>query len=62
MPGWHFHFLSADKTRGGHVLTLTTGEGKALVEEFSDLRISFPAKGPASSASVEAIKAVEHPQ
>ena len=25
---WHFHFLSADKTRGGHVLALTTGDGR----------------------------------
>ena len=20
VPGWHFHFLSADRSRGGHVL------------------------------------------
>jgi len=61
VAGWHFHFLSADKTRGGHVLALTTGEGEALVEEISDLRIAFPASGPASSASPESIKAVERP-
>ena len=58
---WHFHFLSADKTRGGHVLALTTGDGVALVQEISDLRITFPASGPASSASPESIKAVERP-
>ena len=34
VPGWHFHFLSADKTRGGHVLSLTTGAAVALLEEF----------------------------
>lgn len=62
VAGWHFHFLSADRTRGGHVLALTTGEGSAALEEISDLRISFPAQAPASSASVESIKAVEHPQ
>jgi acetolactate decarboxylase len=59
VAGWHFHFLSADKTRGGHVLALTTGDGQALVQEISDLRITFPASGPASSASPESIKAVE---
>jgi acetolactate decarboxylase len=62
VPGWHFHFLTADRSRGGHVLSLTTGAGKALLEEFSDLRIHFPARGPAASAGAEAIKAVERPQ
>jgi acetolactate decarboxylase len=61
VAGWHFHFLSADKTRGGHVLSLTTGDGLALVEEISDLRISFPASAPASAATAESIKAVERP-
>ena len=26
VAGWHFHFLCADKTWGGHVLAMTTGE------------------------------------
>jgi acetolactate decarboxylase len=62
VTGWHFHFLSADKARGGHVFTLTTGAGGALVQEISDLRIRLPAQASASSASVEAIKAVEKPR
>jgi acetolactate decarboxylase len=62
VPGWHFHFISADRGRGGHVLGLTTGAGLALLEEFSDLRISLPAQAPVSSAGAEAIKAVERPQ
>jgi acetolactate decarboxylase len=61
VAGWHFHFLSADKTQGGHVLGLTTGDGLALVEEISDLRISFPASAPASTASAASINAVERP-
>jgi acetolactate decarboxylase len=62
VAGWHFHFLSADKTRGGHVLGLTTGASLASIEEIADLRITFPAQAPASSASAEAVKAVERPQ
>jgi acetolactate decarboxylase len=62
VAGWHFHFLSADKTRGGHVLSLSTGAGEARMQEISDLLIRFPAQAPASTASAEAIKAVEHPQ
>jgi len=62
VPGWHFHFLSADRSRGGHVLGLTTGAGLAWLEECSELRISLPAQAPASSAGADAIKAVERPQ
>jgi acetolactate decarboxylase len=62
VAGWHFHFLSSDKTRGGHVLDLTSGEGRVALEEISDLRISFPAQAPAASASAEAIRDVERPQ
>jgi acetolactate decarboxylase len=39
-----------------------SGAGLALLEEFSDLRISLPARAPASSAGADAIKAVERPQ
>ena len=62
VAGWHFHFLTSDKARGGHVFTLTTGAGRALVQEISGLRIRFPAQAPASSASAEAVKAVEQPR
>jgi acetolactate decarboxylase len=62
VAGWHFHFLSADKARGGHVLGLATGAGLASIEEIADLRITFPAQAPASSASAEAVRAVERPQ
>jgi acetolactate decarboxylase len=62
VAGWHFHFLTSDKARGGHVLTLTTGAGRALVQEISDLRIALPAQAPDSRASAEAVKAVEQPR
>ena len=62
VPGWHFHFLSADRSRGGHVLGLTTGAGLAWLEECSELRINLPARAPESSAGADAIKAVERPR
>jgi acetolactate decarboxylase len=62
VAGWHFHFLTADRTRGGHVFTLTTGAGRAWLQEISDLRIRFPAQGPAASADAEAVDAVERPR
>ena len=62
VAGWHFHFLTSGKDQGGHVLTLTTGAGRARIQEISDLRIHFPAQAPALSASAEAVKAVEQPR
>ena len=59
VAGWHFHFLTSGKARGGHVFTLTTGAGRALIQEISDLRVHLPAQASALSASAEAIKAVE---
>jgi acetolactate decarboxylase len=62
VAGWHFHFLTAARPVGGHVLALATGAGRASLQEIADLRIDFPAKAPASSASAESIKAVEQPR
>jgi acetolactate decarboxylase len=61
--GWHFHFLSANRTRGGHVLSLTTGPGRAAVEEVAEMRVRLPAAAPATtSVGSNAVRAVEHPQ
>ena len=62
VTGWHFHFLTSDKGRGGHVLRLTTGAGQASVQQISDLRIRLPVQASDSSASAEAVKAVEQPR
>jgi acetolactate decarboxylase len=59
VAGWHFHFLTSGEPRGGHVFTLTTGMGRALIQEISDLRIRLPAQAPDSSAGAEAVNAVE---
>ncbi|MEO5338263.1 MAG: acetolactate decarboxylase [Magnetospirillum sp. WYHS-4] len=42
VPGWHFHFLTADRKRGGHVLALALDGGTAALEEISELRIALP--------------------
>ncbi|HKR19753.1 MAG TPA: acetolactate decarboxylase [Stellaceae bacterium] len=62
VAGWHFHFITADSTRCGHVLGLTTGTGRAAVQEIADLHVRFPAQAPAAPASADAVRAVEHPQ
>ena len=42
VPGYHFHFLSSDRTEGGHLLEVS---GKALrlqAEELSDFHLVLP--------------------
>lgn len=51
VPGWHFHFLTADRRRGGHVLALVTRAGEAGMQEIGELRVSFPAGIGATSST-----------
>ncbi|MGH6969003.1 MAG: acetolactate decarboxylase [Stellaceae bacterium] len=62
VAGWHFHFITAGRTRCGHVLGLTTGASRAALEGIADLRVHFPVQAPAAPASAAAVRAVEHPQ
>lgn len=45
-PGWHLHFLSADKTKGGHLLAARLGRVKVEVDLTNELTIVLPTKGP----------------
>ena len=42
MPGWHFHYLSDDRTRGGHVMDLSLGKGTAEFCLLSDFSLALP--------------------
>jgi acetolactate decarboxylase len=42
MAGFHLHFLTDDRTRGGHVLSYTLLEGSVSVDEASDLHVELP--------------------
>ena len=46
MPGWHLHFLSEDRSRGGHVFDVCTREAAARVDKISSMVINLP-KEPA---------------
>jgi len=57
VPGYHFHFITEDRSAGGHVLALRLVGGELRVDREADLRlelppeISLPAPGkPASDA------------
>ena len=42
VPGYHMHFISEDKQKGGHVLDLKTGKVLAEFDRTADLYLSLP--------------------
>jgi acetolactate decarboxylase len=46
-PGYHLHFLSDDKTQGGHVLTFDMKRGECAVGSCSNHLVILPEEGAA---------------
>ena len=46
VPGYHLHFISKDRTKGGHVLDCTTQKLKAGIQVLSEYDIRLPDSGP----------------
>ena len=42
MPGWHLHFLSGDRSKGGHVFDVSIREGVANVDKITNIFINLP--------------------
>ncbi len=64
MPGWHLHFLSEDRTKGGHVFDVSILEGNARVDKISSMFINIPKEAAFDTYSLKEdleaeIKAVE---
>ena len=64
MPGWHLHFLSDDKLKGGHVFDVTIREGSVKVDKISEIIINLPKEAAFDTYSLkqdlqEEIKSVE---
>lgn len=45
VPGYHLHFISADRKFGGHVLGLSVQAGKAQIARVMDFRMVLPSAG-----------------
>jgi acetolactate decarboxylase len=41
-PGWHFHFISADRTYGGHVLDVTVQRATVEIQEMTRFSVVLP--------------------
>ncbi len=63
-PGWHLHFVSDDRSHGGHVFDLVLKEGTMKINKISRIEIQIPTS-PAfdtyslKDASQDEIKEVE---
>src|SRR4051812_8574313 len=42
LAGYHLHFITADRTRGGHVLELRVRSGGVQIDPSADLRVELP--------------------
>ncbi len=42
VPGYHLHFLSSDKTFGGHVLEFTIDEANVEIQEINNFYMTLP--------------------
>jgi acetolactate decarboxylase len=65
VPGYHLHFISADRTRGGHVLDSRSGKLRVQADPSDDLHIELPPRvelgDPDLAADTHAaVAAVEH--
>lgn len=63
--GYHLHFLTADRTRGGHVLDSRCTELRARLDFSSELRVELPpgidlCDPGLAAATHAAVEAVEH--
>ena len=46
IPGYHFHFISKDRTKGGHLLDCSARKLKARIQVLSEYSIRLPDSGP----------------
>src|SRR3954465_1690017 len=46
IPGYHVHFISKDRTKGGHLLDWSARKLKACVQVLSEYNIRLPDSGP----------------
>lgn len=51
-PVWHLHFLSDDRTVGGHVLALETGEATVQLDASADIALALPRNEAFTGAAI----------
>ncbi len=48
VPGYHFHFISEDRSTGGHVLQLTLNAATVRTQRLDTITIALPRTPPST--------------
>jgi acetolactate decarboxylase len=51
-PGYHFYFLSQDRTKGGHLLDCASRELRLRLGKLTDFHLALPSNGVLSNAGM----------
>ncbi len=66
VPGYHFHFITDDRSAGGHVLACRLARGELRVDREADLRLELPPEVslpvPGRASEDDALNRVEREQ
>ncbi|HKH10046.1 MAG TPA: acetolactate decarboxylase [Rubrobacter sp.] len=66
VPGYHFHFITEDRSAGGHVLACLLTRGELSVDREADLRLELPPEVslpvPGRTSGDDALNRVERDQ
>ena len=64
LPGHHLHIISADRTRGGHVLAADLARGTLQVDRVSAMRLELPngvqLPDPPAAGDAAVLERIEH--
>jgi len=52
LPGYHFHFISSDRSHGGHVLDLTLGGSRIEIDTIRSYTLQLPASAEFDRARI----------
>jgi len=53
-PGFHFHFIDASRSQGGHVLKLVTASGHAAISQLDRIVVALPGDAAFAGAPLAA--------
>jgi acetolactate decarboxylase len=59
VPGYHFHFITEDRSRGGHVLKCRTGHVQMQIDEVPELHLVLPENGDFLKAKLSEDRSAE---
>ena len=59
LPGWHLHFLTLDRTAGGHVLELVTEKVRFAIDYTFAIYVSLPKGGAFYEADLASDKSAD---